>query len=423
MWSVLFISLKAVSRVVITCCFGAYLQRAGVLTGPVRKALSKMFVMLLLPFLLFTRILRTISVDQLSILAWLAAANLTYVALGCLIGGASVMLTQPPRGIRNILAVAPALGHGNAIPLMLGEHLCKLYSDKFAPEDAGRSQGYVGLYLIMHTMTLWGVGLNAIKGAPNGKPVQIVSSTDARPAAAIIGASSAPSNATSDSSAAPIGPEDVVLTSEAQSEAWAEAVSSMESGAPPPEHMSKRLLAGCINPASLSRFVPEWLNRPMVASLLAVALGLHPAVKGIFVEEDGVFHQPFAVMENIGSAMPVMALLSVGASFVTDGVPTLRVIGYGPLACLIVGRLVILPACGVALWITLRRTLAFFPDDPVFMLMVCLQCCTPSAFNIVTMCTLQGVGEREMAGALFFQNMAAVFTITAWSTVFLYFVV
>jgi len=162
----------------------------------------------------------------------------------------------------------------------------------------------------------------------------------------------------------------------------------------------------------------------MVACLLAVAVGLAAPLRATLLESGSAFNVPFAAMQKLGSAAPVLALIGVGASFVSDGIPTPSVIGYGPLLGLILARLVALPACAISIWVLLRQSLpGLFPADPVFLLVACLECCMPSAFNIVTMCTLQGVGEKEISGALFFQNLAAVPILTAWVAVILKFVV
>ena len=77
----LVVSLKAVSKIVLICAGGAYLEKTGVLHKEMRKGVSEAFVKLLLPCLLFTRILPTMSVETLPKLGWLAMANLLYVSL------------------------------------------------------------------------------------------------------------------------------------------------------------------------------------------------------------------------------------------------------------------------------------------------------------------------------------------------------
>ena len=128
-------------------------------------------------------------------------------------------------------------------------------------------------------------------------------------------------------------------------------------------------------------------------------------------------------MSTLGSAGPAISLLAVGANFVADGFPHPSVTGYAPLAALIVGRLLILPGCCISIWITHRHYAAFFPADPALMLVMCIECCTPTAYNLVTVCILNGVGAKELAAGLFYQNLAAILALTAWTTVIMSFVI
>jgi predicted permease len=430
MWSVFLLAFKGMARVLLVCGAGVYLQKTGILTSSVRKAISKMVVNLLLPCLLFTRIVNTMDVDQLSVLLWLSLANLTYVTLGAMIGTVAVCVTRPARGLRNILAAAPALGHANSIPLLLVPHLCSMYSEKFGPDDHVTAEAYIGLYLITHTFTCWGIGLNVIrkpKESTEHHP-EARSSKDSPPV--VIGKVNGDSNASSAEAACNkdvaddvISPEQISLDDlvSCASETWSEAVSSMETGAPPPK--PKRRRSSC-RPPSCSHMVPEWLNRPMVACILALIVGLAPPLKASFVEEQGYLNVPFAAMQKLASAAPVIGLLGVGASFVGDGLPPISVIGYRPLAGLFIGRLLVLPALALLLWAALRRMQTpTFPQDPVFMAVVSIESCMPCAFNIVTMCTLQGIGERELSGALFYQYLVAMLTITGWTAVILQYVI
>lgn len=413
MWSIFLLAIKGTSRVIFVCGAGVYLQRAGILSQDVRKAISQTVVQLLLPCLLFTRILRTMDLGQLRVLLWLGLGNITYVTLGAAIGLLTTLVSRPPRAIRNILAVSPAIGHANSIPLMLAPHICALHGERFQAGDALVAEGYIGLYLIMHTFTLWGVGLNVIQ-----RPKEPLA-TPPEPAPATVGSETAGA-AGADST---LPPAQMSLDDELSSrETWSEAVSQMETGAPPPPAQQKRRIS--CHPHRWRDFIPQWLNRPMFACLLAVAVGLVPPLRKQLVDIDGVANVPFAAMEQLAAAGPVVALLGVGAAFVADGVPGIGIVGYRPLMGLIVGRLVVLPALALPLWVCLRRLqVPFFPVDPVFMLVLGLEACMPSAFNIVTMCTLQGIGEREMSGALFYQSLAAVPTVTIWTAVILRFVV
>lgn len=453
MLDVFLLSSQATLKVVLICAGGAYLERAKIFDKTIRRGITEAFVKLLLPCLLFTRILPKMSTDMLPIMGWLAFGNIFYVTVGSVIGAISVWATQPAPRLRKVLRIVPAIGHGNSIPFMMVALLCSDY-EGFEAGDADRAQGYIGLYLVMHSITLWGVGLNVIKkerdedlpaasaavsnekegdnpqlppqflGRAAGSGTEGTHSESCAEHRQSDGGEASDSNTTSAESFADIAStkssEDFPGASslaESREEAWAESVSSLEMGAVPAIQVRKRFRCKPVSPSSR---IPPWVNRAMVAALVATILGLClpvqtlMAIKGNFV---------FEAMEKLGEAGPTWALLSVGALFVADGVPKPSAIGYGPLAGAILGRLLLLPACCIFLWGCMRRAVSFFPNDRVLMLVLCLECVTPSAYNLVTICVLQGTGAKELAAALFYQNVAAIFTMTAWVSVILYFVI
>merc|ERR1712032_252830 len=165
-----------------------------------------------------------------------------------------------------------------------------------------------------------------------------------------------------------------------------------------------------------------WLNRPVVTALTAACLGLFPVFKWHLASAEGSMNFAFGAMEKIGQAGPAISLMAVGGLFVEDTVPMPSAIGYRLFFGAIVSRLVILPLCCVPFWLFLRRWCSFFPDDRAFLLVLCLEGCTPSAYNLVTMCVLQGRSSNKIAATLFYQNLAAMLTLTAWAT-FIVFVI
>ena len=53
-------------------------------------------------------------------------------------------------------------------------------------------------------------------------------------------------------------------------------------------------------------------------------------------------------------------------------------------------HLTMIPEGCIALWMTLRHHLSFFPSDPAFMLVMCLECCTPTAYQLVSCLSWKG---------------------------------
>mmetsp|Transcript_73893 Transcript_73893/g.117572 ORF Transcript_73893/g.117572 Transcript_73893/m.117572 type:complete len:394 (-) Transcript_73893:11-1192(-) len=382
-------SISAVGRIVLHCVAGAYLQKAGILHKEMRKGVSEMFVKLLLPCLLFTRILPIISIETLPKLAWLAAANLVYVSTGLLIGSLSALLCRVhSHSLRRIMTATPAIGHANTIPFMLVGLIVS--KDPAFEADHGTGQGYVALYMIMHSITLWGVGMNVFT-----KEKEEDHSADSLPA---------------QSSGLPLP---VALGQ--QTEATAEATPAATIARAGTETEAPGRLS------QLKAWIPSWLNRPMGTAMVTAILGFIPGIKELFVS--GPLRPVFGAMNSLGTAGPSIVLLSVGALFTADGLPRPSLVGYAPLCALIVGRLIILPACCIALWMTLRHHLSFFPSDPAFMLVMCLECCTPTAYQLVTVCILQGIRSQELTTGLFYQNLTAIVVMTAWTTFIVYYVI
>ena len=350
-------SVAAVTKIVMICAAGAYLQRAGILNKDIRQAISQMSLNLFLPCLLFTNILPTISLEKLPTLGWLAAANLIYVGFGLLIGYLSVLVTRPSSpSMRSILTATPAIGHANAIPFVL-VGLIVSQEPVFKEDDVTTAQGYVGLYLIMHNITLWGVGMNIIKEKDEG------------PA----------------SSASPQSD----CTSQTQTTAGAlhpTSIGRVISGLTLSDSLESEQQTRQLKPwdkvAECRQRIPEWLNRPVGTAMFTTVLALIPGVKDVFVS--GLLSPVFGAMSALGHAGPSVALLVVGALFVADGVPHPSTIGYAPLCAFITARLVFLPACCIGLWAVLRRHLSIYPSDPALTLVMCLECCTPTAYLLVT---------------------------------------
>eukprot|EP00929_Paragymnodinium_shiwhaense_P094189 TRINITY_DN5462_c0_g1_i1.p1 TRINITY_DN5462_c0_g1~~TRINITY_DN5462_c0_g1_i1.p1 ORF type:complete len:407 (+),score=41.74 TRINITY_DN5462_c0_g1_i1:76-1296(+) len=398
---VLILTSKATLKVVLICGAGAYLEKSKIFNKEVRKAVSEAVVNLLLPCFLFCRILKTMELDTLPNVLWLSLANLLYVSFGLLIGLGLNYMTQPARGMRSVLALVPAIGHANAIPFMLVSLICS-DANGYNHEDRNRAEGYIGMYLITHSITLWGVGMNVISKSNSKAPLQNGAANGA-PAAAVVGQ---PAEDTTPSASSPAAGDGAA---EAEEE-WAASVERLEIAVPPDAPPVKRRRKTCDPRSALSRCWPKWLNRPTCSAVLAALLAFVPGVRETLVYADGSLRFLYDGVERVGDAGPVLSLLAVGALFVSEGTPMPSAIGFKPLLGVLAGRLIILPACALPFWMFMRRQVSFFPKDDVFLLVICLEACTPSAYNLVTMCVLQGHGSRELSAALFYYSLPSYLT-------------
>ena len=385
-------------KIVLVCASGAYLQKTGAFSKAVCKGVSAAFIDVLLPCLLFTQILQMMSVEVLPKLGWLAMANIVCVTVGLGIGYLAVLATRPPKDMRSILIAAPAIGHANAIPFML---VSLIISEDgiFQPGDIVIAQSYVGLYLVMHSITGWGVGLSIIKKdeADVASLPEREATNDSRGTEALRGKETIASSTSEPSDPSEPSRREVEVDMELGSASATEKASCCH----------------CCRPRIWSQSMPRWVNRPMMTAILSVVLGLIPGLKGVVASVPPLSFV-FSAMSSLGATAPVMSLLPVGASFVADGIPRPSIIGYKALLAIVVCRLLLLPAVCISLWVALRCYVPFFPQDPSLMLVMCLECCTPTAYNLVTVCIVMEVGAKELTTGLFYQNLAAIVTLTLW---------
>lgn len=162
------------------------------------------------------------------------------------------------------------------------------------------------------------------------------------------------------------------------------------------------------------------LNVPVLMVLLALFVGLIPAVKRVFFAEDEETQPPLDVIAN------TLARLSTAA------IPSMMValggsLSRGPgaklpwltLASLCAIRLVVSPVLGAACVFGLRAAGAFDPPDDMFMLVLLLQHAMPSALTMYTLAAVNNSHADEVATMLFWQYMLSIITIPTCVGVFL----
>ena len=69
----------------------------------------------------------------------------------------------------------------------------------------------------------------------------------------------------------------------------------------------------------------------MLAAVAGLLVGLAPA-SHVLVDERGALHFAFRALETVGEAGPAVALLGVGAEFISQGWPSPGILGYPSLA-------------------------------------------------------------------------------------------
>jgi hypothetical protein len=94
--------------------------------------------------------------------------------------------------------------------------------------------------------------------------------------------------------------------------------------------------------------------------------------------------------------------------------------GFHPAAtvCIILTRLVVLPAVGLGLTTGFKRG-GLLPDDPLVEFVLLLQFSVPTAANLGTIATLYGIGQALVTKAAIPQYILAVPVMTLWMVLYL----
>ena len=141
-----------------------------------------------------------------------------------------------------------------------------------------------------------------------------------------------------------------------------------------------------------------WLQNPVHACTRALVLQSH-------------MHKR-AAQSNGCMLMPLLVCSSLARG------PRAKV-NWKALSALCIIRLAVLPALGIAIVMGLKAAGVFEPPDRVFMLVLLISHCMPSALNVYAMAAVNGTYHDEVATMLFWQYMVAVVSIPACVTVIL----
>ncbi len=158
-------SFLAVSRIFAVCLVGYWLARKGVLDAAGRTKLSRVILWALLPALLFAKLGRNASLDNLRQWATLPGIALLYVGIGFALGALLRRLARAPAAAGRGVTAASAFGNSGYIPIPLVAAVAAT-SPLFRqdPGAAGRGIAYISVYLTAMSPALWGIGYPYLSG-------------------------------------------------------------------------------------------------------------------------------------------------------------------------------------------------------------------------------------------------------------------
>lgn len=176
-------------------------------------------------------------------------------------------------------------------------------------------------------------------------------------------------------------------------------------------------------------------NPPIQAALLAVALSAYPPVKTLLVGPEAPLRFAASAVETLGAAQVPISMLMLSGSGTINYMKTLKgkleaagaelppfAFSLRAELAIVVGRLVLLPLAGYALYAGLAQTgLGLLPaDDPLLRLVILIESAVPSAQNLIMMLLVHGdvVEGEAMASVLLRQYAVSMVTFTVAAAAF-----
>ncbi|KAJ1633859.1 hypothetical protein T492DRAFT_837254 [Pavlovales sp. CCMP2436] len=214
MWAIFFGVLRALGQTAVLVVGGLWLGRRGVIDNHGAKALSAISMNLLIPALLFVRVLDAATFELIKS-AWLVAVlPFIYVPCGALLGVLCVLVTRPALDFQKGMIAAIAFGNSTGLPIII----LSVVNDALMTNEIRalqRSKGvdprvppmdplvYLSIYSLTYPLLQWSVGQYLLEskgctlpaGHPTRKELTAAAQHDAQPHDAGNGHADAPAAA------------------------------------------------------------------------------------------------------------------------------------------------------------------------------------------------------------------------------------
>mmetsp|Transcript_24732 Transcript_24732/g.58851 ORF Transcript_24732/g.58851 Transcript_24732/m.58851 type:complete len:244 (+) Transcript_24732:65-796(+) len=159
--------IQAVLQVLVVVVLGFVLSWRGFLPPDFVKSLGGLSFDILLPALLFTSVLKTMTLEKL-VSFWIYPVWVAMVTIGgYALATAASLAAQVDKQERLLVALSSSFPNSGYLPLLLLPALCRLhpvFADDPGAEE--RSIGYISVYVCFLSIVLWVVATWALRPAP-----------------------------------------------------------------------------------------------------------------------------------------------------------------------------------------------------------------------------------------------------------------
>ena len=282
------------------------------------------------------------------------------------------------------------------------------FDGRFAADREGQSArvtGLIAFYCMSYQLFQWGIAYNQL--APD-KPTELQ----------MLASSS--SSTASDSI-------DQIKRDKDAKEQSGSTFADVEAQISSPESSSAQKIseskASCI--ASIGRFVrTRLLIPPIIGVVCGTMIGMVPFTHKYLVDPTGPVYFLFHGLAGLGSCAPPLSMVVLGAQMAAQSRTFFDASGVGGwriVAGAIAGKMVLVPLCIFMILVLLRRSGDLPSDNPMRLAMM-VEGLTPTANNVVVMCTIHRHGTQGVLLVLFWEYVVGMALMAVWISMGLTFV-
>lgn len=390
-------SALPIIKVFLMCSLGCLMasKYVNILTPAGRKLLNGLVFTLFLPCLIFTQLGRAVTLQKM-LEWWFIPMNIVLGSIsGSLIGFVVALIIRPPKDYFKFTIVQIGIGNIGNVPLVLIGAVCGDKNNPFGDSETCNQMGsaYISFGQWVGAVILYTYVFHMLAPPPaNNVKESLESEADAGKVNIDI----------TDSTRVPLLAVEEGIVDKRLKVDW----------------RSKALMVIAHVSSLVERLkIKQILQPPIMASVLAMFIGIIPFLKQLILTDDAPF---FFITDSciiLGGAMVPCIMIALGGNLI--GGPGNSKIGMRTTVAIVFARLFLVPPVGLGI-VTLADKLGFIPaNDKMFRFILLLQHTMPTSILAGAVANIRGFAEREASTILFWVHICAMFSMTLWITLYL----
>lgn len=416
-WTLFEVASMPILQVLIITLLGAFMatDHLNLLHTDARRSLNKIVFKVFTPCLMFASLAQTVTLQDV-ISWWFMPINtgITFL-VGGILGWIVVKLVKPKPHLEGVIIAACSSGNLGNLMIIIVPATCREPKNPFGDPEICASLGasYASFSMALGGFFIWTYTYQLIRSSAMSyralKAAEEASKKD-------------PNNDFDANIKSPLlesgDRERVAITVSGQRshqiESASHNIASQESPRTPKDEVVSvfhRIYE------FLHQILEELLAPPTLAAVVGFIFGTIPWLKKLIIGEGSPLQLVQDTVKSLGDATIPCLTLILGANL-TQG---LRKASMKPLVTVAVlcVRFIFSPLAGIGV-VKAAHHLGFLPPDPLYQFALMLQFAVPPAMSVGTITEFFDVAQEECSFLMLWTYLIGVFSLTIWSTVYMW---